>query len=428
MSISPPLLGEILLPVLVFTQLGLAITLANLLVKRWLQIGGSFSVSLDSLPDKSLLARFGETLLHCLRRAALSIPSPCGGKGTCHQCRVRVLEGGGEVSSLERSVFSPEEIKDGWRLACQVKLKEEATVSIPGGALTSSSFSGSVVKNRNVSTFIKELVVVLDEPLDYESGEYLQVDIPNYMTTTSSWRDGIHLRFHQEWDKYGMLESLIIHESEEPCVRAYSLASHPGEGNAIRFTIRIASPPLENGSISSAAPWGIGSSFLFSRREGDRLSFSGPFGESKMIHDERRIYFLIGGAGASFGRSHIMSLFHLHHTKRHVELWYGARSLCENIYAEEFQALEKQFKNFRYHLVLSEPTEEDVRSGWPIQDSEKTGFLFQAFEASVLSSLKSPSEALYYVCGPPLHNQAVSVLLREYGVPKPSIVLDDFGS
>ncbi|WP_157952421.1 NADH:ubiquinone reductase (Na(+)-transporting) subunit F [Candidatus Similichlamydia epinepheli] len=427
MSILSSFSRNVICPVVFFGIFGLAVTLVTSLIKSAFQGSGAFSVSFSSDPNRSIIARFGETLLRSLSRCYITVPSPCGGKGSCHQCRVRVVEGVSPPNELEKGVFSEEELNDGWRLACQVLVKNEVKVDLPGKALSLESFSGVVRSNRNVSTFIKELIVELDEPIKYEAGEYLQFLIPNYETFTASWKESIDPEFHSEWEKYGMFDVAIVYEDEKECVRAYSLASYPGEGKIVRFTVRIASPPLKNGVINDSIPWGIGSSYIFSRKEGDRLYFSGPFGESKMIQDQRPLYFLIGGAGASFGRSHIMSLFLLHGTKRKVALWYGARSLKENIYAEEFLEVQKKFPNFTYHLVLSDPTDEERKLNWPLSDPERTGFLFQAFETGVMQYLKDHDQSLYYVCGPPLHNFAVKNLLREYGVPKSSVILDDFG-
>jgi Na+-transporting NADH:ubiquinone oxidoreductase subunit F len=206
------------------------------------------------------------------------------------------------------------------------------------------------------------------------------------------------------------------------------MASYPAEGKILKFNIRIATPPFEGGKPSDKIPWGICSSYTFALKPGDKVILSGPYGESHMVHDERELVFLIGGAGSSFGRSHILHLFETLKTKRKVTMWYGARSLRENIYEEEYRKLDKEFDNFTYHLVLSEPLPEDIEAGWPKDDPIKTAFLFKAFEQGQLRKMEYPEENLYYVCGPPLHNKSVMKLLDEYGVPRESIVLDDFGS
>ena len=204
--------------------------------------------------------------------------------------------------------------------------------------------------------------------------------------------------------------------------------SYPLEKEITKYNVRIATPPIRDGKIVSNIPWGICSSYLFSLQSGDSVKLSGPFGESHMIDDDREVIFLIGGAGSSFGRSHIMSLFYGKKTKREVTLWYGARALRENMYQQEYETLAKEYPNFHYHLVLSDPLPEDIKQGWPTEDPIKTNFLFRAFEEGQLKNMESPEECLYYVCGPPLHNTSIMKLLDNYGVAKENIVLDDFGS
>jgi Na+-transporting NADH:ubiquinone oxidoreductase subunit F len=211
-------------------------------------------------------------------------------------------------------------------------------------------------------------------------------------------------------------------------VRAYSMASFPAEGRTLRFNIRIATPPFIAGKMSENIPWGICSAYTFGLKPGDQVRLSGPYGESFMINDNRELVFLIGGAGSSFGRAHVLHLFRTENTKRKVTFWYGARSLRENIYQEEYEQLQKEFDNFKYHLVLSEPLPEDLAGGWPDKDPLKTNFLFRAFEQGQLKQMESPEECLFYVCGPPMHNKSVLKLLDDFGVPRENIVLDDFGN
>jgi Na+-transporting NADH:ubiquinone oxidoreductase subunit F len=205
------------------------------------------------------------------------------------------------------------------------------------------------------------------------------------------------------------------------------MASYPAEGRKLMFNIRIATPPFANGTPDAKIPWGICSSYTFGLKPGDDITVSGPYGESFMIDDQRELVFLIGGAGSSFGRSHVLDLFKTRHTKRKVSFWYGARSLKENIYYDEYLSLEKDHSNFTYHLVLSEPLPEDLEKGWDKSDPVKTNFLFRAFELGQLKHMPDPENALFYVCGPPMHNKSVMKLLDDYGVPRNSIILDDFG-
>ena len=236
-------------------------------------------------------------------------------------------------------------------------------------------------------------------------------------------------KYYSDWEKFGLfgIDVDFSHLGEGEVIRAYSMASFPLEGNKFKFNIRIATPPFVDGKMKNV-PWGICSTYTFSLKPGDTVRLSGPYGESHMKHDERELVFLIGGAGSSFGRAHILDLFFEKKTNRKVSLWYGARSLKENIYQEEYEKLANEHENFSYNLVLSDPTEEDIQGGWPKDDPIKTAFLFKAFEEGQLKKMEEPEEALYYVCGPPMHNKSVMTLLDNYGVPRENIVLDDFGS
>jgi Na+-transporting NADH:ubiquinone oxidoreductase subunit F len=285
-----------------------------------------------------------------------------------------------------------------------------------------------VVSNTNVASFIKELVVELepDEEINYKPGGFLEVYIPPFVTNTDEW--DIPPKYRSEWEKYAMIGKRLDFSSHEEQKRAYSLASYPDEKEKLMFNVRIASPPLKEGKVSDEIPWGFGSSYLFSLKAGDTIRVAGPFGQSFMIDDERDLYFLIGGAGSSFCRSHVFNLFRRQKTNRKVSMWYGARSLKENIYQRDSEELETIYPNFSYHLVLSEPTKEDIEGGWPEKDPLKTNFLFKAFEMVELQKLDEPEEALYYVCGPPLHNKSVMKMLDDYGVPKDNIIIDDFGN
>ncbi|PCI96210.1 NADH:ubiquinone reductase (Na(+)-transporting) subunit F [Candidatus Aerophobetes bacterium] len=322
------------------------------------------------------------------------------------------------------------ELKLGWRLSCQCKVKEDLSIKLPENLLELKMIQAKVISNDNVATFIKELVVEVEEnSIVYQPGDYLQFYVKPFKTNTSDWKELMDSKYYEDWEKFHLLDKKIDFGSlPEDVIRAYSMASYPDEGNKMKFNIRIASPPMKGGKPASGIPWGICSSYTFGLKPGDDLLLSGPFGESHMIHDERELIFLIGGAGSSFGRSHVMDLFKNKKTKRKVNYWYGARSLKENIYQEELEALDKEFENFSYHLVLSEPTEEDFQKGWPKDDLIKTAFLFKAFEEGQLKSMEEPENCLYYVCGPPPHNESVMKLLDDYGVIKESIILDDFGS
>lgn len=372
----------------------------------------------------------GSTLLQSLTSQGITIPSPCGGKATCLQCRVQVTEGADPPLETDMSTFSKKEIKEGWRLSCQAKLKHDIHVHVEESSLDVKEIEATVISNENVATFIKELVVEIPEEIPYRSGEYFQFHVPPYQTNTEDWKETMEERYYADWEHFNMFGTSIdfSHLGNDEVIRAYSMASYPAEKKKVMFNIRIATPPFEGKGLSKTIPWGICSTYTFGLKPGDKVRLSGPFGESYMIDDDRELVFLIGGAGSSFGRSHIMHLFNTEKTKRKVTLWYGARSLKENIYEDEYKQLDEDHENFSYHLVLSEPQPEDIEAGWPKDDPIKTAFLFKAFEEGQLKKMDYPEECLYYVCGPPLHNSSVMKLLDDYGVPRESIILDDFGS
>lgn len=383
-------------------------------------------------PDLIKTVRGGGTLLQALTSQGISIPSPCGGKATCLQCRVQVVEGGDEPLETDRATFTKKELKEGWRLSCQSKVKHDLHLHIEEHCLDVKQWQAKVISNENVATFIKELVVEVPEEVPYRSGGYLQFHVPPYTTNTEDWKETMEEKYWEDWEKFGMFGNTIDYSGlptpPNEVIRAYSMASYPAEGKKVKFNIRIATPPFVKGKMSESIPWGICSTYTFSLKPGDEVTLSGPYGESYMINDDRELIFLIGGAGSSFGRSHILHLFNTEKTKRKVTMWYGARSVKENIYQEEYEQLDKDHDNFSYHLVLSEPLPEDIEAGWPKDDPIKTNYLFRAFEEGQLKKMEDPEECLYYVCGPPMHNISVLKLLDDYGVPRDSIILDDFGS
>jgi Na+-transporting NADH:ubiquinone oxidoreductase subunit F len=391
-------------------------------------------LTINDDPDLTIEAPAGGTLLSTLTGNGIPVPSPCGGKATCKQCRVKILEGIEEPLETDKGTFTKKQLKEGWRLSCQTKVKHDLHLSIDMHGAGIKEWTCTVLKNENVATFIKELVVELPEgeEVPYRSGGYLQFHVPPFRTNTSDWKATMDPKYWTDWEKFKLFDKEVNFETlpggVPEIIRAYSMASHPAEGRKLMFNIRIATPPFVAGKISETLPWGICSSYTFSLKPGDKVRLSGPYGESFMINDDRELVFLIGGAGSSFGRSHILHLFRTENTKRKVTLWYGARSLKENIYQEEYEKLQKEFPNFAYYLVLSEPLPEDLAAGWPKDDPLKTNFLFKAFDSGQLKKMEYPEECLFYVCGPPMHNKSVLKLLDNYGVPRENIILDDFGS
>lgn len=417
-----------------FVFIGVGLTILILFTKSKLVSRAACKICINDDPALTRLVEGGGTLLVALTSNGIPIPSPCGGKATCKQCRVQITDGTVEPLETDRATFTKKQLQEGWRLSCQTKIKNPLSIKVDPHSLGVKEWLGTVISNENVATFIKELIVEIPEgeEVPYRSGGYLQFHVPPFKTNTNEWKHTMAAKFIPDWEKYQLLnrdiDFLDLPTGNKETIRAYSMASYPAEGRLLRFNIRIATPPFVAGKIGDNIPWGICSSYAFSLKAGDKIRLSGPYGESFMISDERELIFLIGGAGSSFGRSHILHLFKTEKTKRKVTLWYGARSMKENIYQQEYEELEREFSNFKYHLVLSEPLPEDLEAGWPKQDPIKTNFLFRAFEQGQLKQMEYPEECLFYVCGPPMHNSSVLKLLAEFGVPRENIVLDDFGS
>ncbi len=424
----------ILYAVAAFLFIGVGLTLLILLIRAKFTGSGQCTITINDDEALTLHTPAGQTLLTALTSHGIPIPSPCGGKATCKQCKVQVLDHATPPLQTDIDTFTKKQLQAGWRLSCQSKVNSDLHIHVDEHALGVKEWTATVTSNSNVATFIKELAVEIPagEEVPYRSGGYLQIHVPPFKTNTGSWRETMDPEFYADWEKYHLFDRELdfTHLPAPPyeVIRAYSMASYPAEGRKLLFNIRIATPPFVNGKMDEAIPWGICSSYAFSLKPGDPVRLSGPYGESFMIQDQRELVFLIGGAGSSFARSHILHLFYTEKTRRKATLWYGARSLRENIYQHEYEALEKQFENFRYRLVLSEPLPEDLAAGWPAQDPVKTNFLFKAFEEGQLRQMDYPEECLFYVCGPPLHNKSVLQLLDDYGVPRESIILDDFGN
>ena len=414
-----------------FIIIGVGLASMILFTKAKLVSSEECKIIINGDQEDAKLVQGGGTLLGTLTSIGIPVPSPCGGKATCKQCRVKVLDGAGDPLETDKGTFSKKQLKEGWRLSCQCKVKNDMQVHIEPHFLTTKEWTGTVVSNHNVATFIKELIVELPEgeEINYRTGEYLQFHVPAFKTKTEDWKQTMDPKFYADWEKFQLFGREVDYtQLPQGTIRAYSMASYPAERRRLIFNIRIATPPFIAGKMSETIPWGICSSYTFGLKPGDKVKLSGPYGESYMINDNRELVFLIGGAGSSFGRSHIMHLFRTENTKRKLTLWYGARSLKENIYQKEYEQLQKDFTNFKYNLVLSEPLPDDIAQGWPAKDPVRTNFLFRAFEQGQLKFMEFPEECLYYVCGPPMHNKSILKLLDDYGVPRESIVLDDFGN
>jgi len=417
-----------------FMIIGVFLAAIILVTKRAFVTAEECQIRVNEDSSLTKMIKGGQTLLSALVSSGIPVPSPCGGKATCKQCKVKIIEDAPTPLETDKATFTRKQLLEGWRLSCQTKVHGDLHVELDPSVLSVSKIEGEVLHNRNVATFIKELAIKIPEEikLSYRPGDYMQFLVPPFKTNTSDWKEAMDKKFWEDWEKYHLFGHELnfgdLPKGEDAVVRAYSMASYPKEGNVLLFNVRIATPPFKNGQPEAGIPWGICSSYTFSLKSGDKVELTGPFGESHMRDDGREVIFLIGGAGSSFGRSHIMHLFRTENTKRRVTLWYGARSIKENIYENDYLELQKDFDNFSYHLVLSEPLKEDIEAGWPKSDPLKTNYLFRAFELGQLKKMEEPEECLYYVCGPPLHNSSVMKLLDDYGVPRENIVLDDFGS
>jgi Na+-transporting NADH:ubiquinone oxidoreductase subunit F len=361
----------------------------------------------------------GSTLLQTLSENQIFLPSACGGGGTCAMCKCQVLDGGGEILQTEKGYFTRKEQQNKWRLGCQVKVRQDMDIKIPEEIFGIRKWECEVVSNHNVATFIKEFVVRLPEgeTLEFQSGGYIQIDVPPCEVNFKEFE--VEEKFRDEWDKYKMWDLKM--KNPEPVFRAYSMANHPAEGNIIMLNIRIATPPWDkkNNNWMNVNP-GICSSYTFSRKPGDKVTISGPYGEFHIKPTDREMVYIGGGAGMAPLRSHIFHLFHTEKTNRKVSYWYGARSKREIFYEEDFRNIEKDFDNFKFQIALSEPMKEDNWTGYK-------GFIHQVVLENYLSKHPAPEDIEFYLCGPPMMNSAVFKMLDDLGVQEEMIAFDDFG-
>ncbi|MBN2894111.1 MAG: NADH:ubiquinone reductase (Na(+)-transporting) subunit F [Bacteroidales bacterium] len=382
----------------------------------------SGNVKLTINEEKEYSVSAGTNLLGTLAAEKIFIPSACGGQGTCGMCRLQITDGGGEILPTEVGFFSRKEQQNHWRLACQVKVKEEMKIEIEEEILGVKKWECEVISNHNVATFIKEFVVRLPEGenLNFKSGGYIQIDVPKF---SADFKDmDIEEEYRDEWDKFKMWDLSI--DNKEETFRAYSMANHPAEGNIVMLNIRIATPPWDRSANTwkKGIPPGICSSFIFSRKPGDKVTVSGPYGEFFLRKTNNEKMFIGGGAGMAPMRSHLFHLFHTEQNKDlNVTFWYGARSRREIFYEEDFDDIKEKFSNFDYTIALSEPLEADKWEG-------KTGFIHQVIFDEYLSKHEEPEDIEYYLCGPPMMIDAVKKMLYDLGVPDENVMFDDFGS
>ena len=399
---------------------------------------GPVKIIINGDAENAIVTSAGTTLLNTLSAQKIFLPSACGGGGTCAMCKCVVEEGGGDVLPTEVGHLSRQEKKDNVRLACQVKVKQNMNIRVPEEIFGIKKWECEVVSNYNVSTFIKEFVVKLPpgETLNFEAGGYIQIDVPQIEVDFKTMDIAPHPElghkpdvFQGDWDKFKLWDLKM--KNDEPIFRAYSMANHPAEGNIVMLNIRIATPPWDraNNKWMDVNP-GICSSYVFSRKPGDKVTISGPYGEFHINPTQREMVYIGGGAGMAPLRAQIFHLFHTEKTNRKVSYWYGGRSKKELFYVDHFRNIEKDFPNFKFHIALSEPLPED---NWKVKESLDDkgdgyiGFIHQCLFDNYLKNHPEPEEIEYYLCGPPLMNAAVLKMLDEMGIPKDNIRFDDFG-
>jgi Na+-transporting NADH:ubiquinone oxidoreductase subunit F len=406
----------ILLSMVVFTGVILVLVLILNFAESKLLPQGDVTISINGDSTRGITTRPGGTLLSVLANETIYLPSACGGGGTCAMCKCQVLDGGGEILPTETGHVSRSEAKDNWRLACQVKVKENMKIHVPDEIFSIQKWECKVKSNKNVATFIKELILDLpdDEILDFQAGGYIQIDIPEYKNL--SFNDFfVEDEYHPDWDKYNVWG--LVANNDEPIFRAFSMANHPAEGNRVMLNVRIATPPPP---LWNDVPPGLASSYIFNLKPEDKVTISGPYGEFFIKESEREMVYIGGGAGMAPMRSHLFHLFETLKTGRKVSFWYGARSVREMFYDDHFKQIEKQFPNFSYHVALSDAMEEDNWTG-------PTGFIHQVLHDEYLSLHEDPTELEYYMCGPPPMISAVEGMLDNLGVEPEMIAYDSFG-
>ncbi len=380
--------------------------------RRYLVREGKVKIIINN--EKTLEVPPGDKLLSVLAAEKIFVSSACGGGGSCGQCKVKVLEGGGSILPTEKAHITRKLEKEGFRLSCQLPVKNDIKIFLPPEVFNAKEYQCEVVSNRNVATFIKELVLKLPtDEFDFEAGGYIQIKIPPYEISFKDF--AIEDEYKPDWDKYRLWE--LKSKNDREIIRAYSMANFPLEKGIVKLNVRIATPPPKSVNI----PPGIGSSYVFSLKPGDKVTILGPFGEFKASDTDAEMVFIGGGAGMAPLRSIIFDQLIRLKSKRKISYWYGARSLREIFYSEDFENLQKQYDNFKWYIALSEPLPEDTWQGF-------VGFIHQVVYEQYLKNHPEPESVEYYLCGPPPMLKAVLEMLDNLGVERGNIRFDDFGS
>jgi Na+-transporting NADH:ubiquinone oxidoreductase subunit F len=405
---------DIILGVVMFTLIVLALVLVILFAKSKLVPTGDITISVNENPDLAITTQPGGKLLNALAGAGVFVSSACGGGGSCGQCRVKVKSGGGDILPTELDHISKGEAREGERLACQVAMKTDMDIELPEEIFGVKKWECSVISNDNKATFIKELKLQIPdgESVPFRAGGYIQIEAPAHHVKYSDF--DVPEEYREDWDKFNLFryESVV----NEECIRAYSMANYPEEEGIIMLNVRIATPPPNNPDV----PPGIMSSFIWSLKEGDKCTISGPFGEFFAKDTDNEMVFIGGGAGMAPMRSHIFDQLKRLNSKRKMSFWYGARSRREMFYVEDFDGLQAENDNFQWHVALSDPMPEDNWDGY-------TGFIHNVIYENYLKDHEAPEDCEYYMCGPPMMNAAVIGMLKDLGVEDENILLDDFG-
>ncbi len=398
-----------------FTFVILTLVAVLMVAKARLVSSGDVTILINDDESKAMRVAAGNTLLNTLADVKIFVPSACGGKGSCGVCKVHVLDGGGAMLPTELSFINRGDAREGCRLSCQVKVKQDLKIQIPPEIFSVRKWQCKVRSNHNVATFIKELVLELPEgeAVPFRAGGYIQIECPPH---TVHYKDfDIEEEYKEDWDNFNLWQYTSV--VKEPVYRAYSMASYPQEEGIIMLNVRVATPPPR---APKGTPPGIMSSYIFGLKPGDEVTISGPFGEFFATETDAEMVFIGGGAGMAPMRSHIFDQFKRVHTNRKVSYWYGARSYREAFYVEHFDGIQADNDNFQWHLALSEPLPEDNWTG-------HVGFIHQVLYDNYLKDHPAPEDCEYYICGPPMMNTAVISMLRDLGVEDENILFDDFG-
>lgn len=396
----------------VFSSFIMALVVVLMYAEKKLVHQGKIKILINDDEEKSPEVDAGGSLLSVLSNNKIFLPSACGGGGTCGMCKCQILDGGGDVLPTEKTLLTRAEIKEDWRIACQVKVKQNMKIQVPEEIFSIQKFECEVISNGNVATFIKELKLQLPkgQHMDFQAGGYIQIYIPSYELKYDEFK--IEKEYHEDWDKYKLWD--IKSSNDEEIFRAYSMANYPAEGDIVMLNVRIATPPP-----GTNYPTGIASSYIFNLKPGDKVTVSGPYGEFFIKDTDREMIYIGGGAGMAPMRSHLYHLFNTLKTGRKVSFFYGARSMREMFYDDEFKAIKERFPNFSYTVALSEPMPEDNWTG-PV------GFIHQVVQDTYLSKHEDPGEIEYYLCGPPMMIDAVNKMLYNMGVDNEMIAYDVF--